>query len=488
MTTVQRNTTTSRSRAIREALGRPIVDCDGHILEFPPLMLEFLREVAGPEVVERYQNADLLKRYVGLERVGTTLEERRHDWRIYDAWWAGSGITIDRATVMIPQLLEDRMGDMGFDFSILYPSLNANYLKMSDAELRQAGCRAHNTMVAELFRDHSHVMTPVAVIPMHTPEEATTELDHAVGELGLKVVMLGAYFPRRIPKYANEYPEVGDLISHIDLFGIDSDYDYDPVWAKCQELGVAPSFHSNDIGWGGRRSISSYVYNHVGAFAAGADALCKALFLGGVTRRFPDLNFAFLEGGVAWACSLYADLLAHWEKRGAGSIERLDPARIDLDEIVRLIGLLGEKRQRELLLPIEQYLRRPLPRPSRLDEFAAAEITMREDFLDLFVAPFYFGCEADTPLNAWAFNEKVNPLGAKLHAFFGSDIAHWDVPDVLEVVEEAYELVEHGLIGEDDFKAFTLDNPVRLHGEMNREFFEGTSVETEAEKILANRA
>ena len=25
----------------------------------------------------------------------------------------------------------------------------------------------------------------------------------------------------------------------------------------------------------------------------------------GVSRRFPALNFAFLEGGVGWACSLY---------------------------------------------------------------------------------------------------------------------------------------------------------------------------------------
>ena len=35
-----------------------------------------------------------------------------------------------------------------------------------------------------------------------------------------------------------------------------------------------------------------------------------------------------------------------------------------------------------------------------------------EDFLDLFVPRFYFGCEADDPLVAWAFAEKVNPLGA----------------------------------------------------------------------------
>ena len=28
-----------------------------------------------------------------------------------------------------------------------------------------------------------------------------------------------------------------------DVIGLDSEYDYDPVWAKCLELGIAPSFH-----------------------------------------------------------------------------------------------------------------------------------------------------------------------------------------------------------------------------------------------------
>ena len=33
-------------------------------------------------------------------------------------------------------------------------------------------------------------------------------------------------------------------------------------------------------------------------FASAGEAMAKALFFGGVTRRFPELNFAFLEGGI----------------------------------------------------------------------------------------------------------------------------------------------------------------------------------------------
>ena len=52
------------------------------------------------------------------------------------------------------------------------------------------------------------------------------------------------------------------------------------------------------------RSMSSYVFNHLSMLAEGQQSLAKSLFLGGVTRRFPGMNFAFLEGGVSWAAAL----------------------------------------------------------------------------------------------------------------------------------------------------------------------------------------
>src|SRR5690606_41561366 len=54
----------------------------------------------------------------------------------------------------------------------------------------------------------------------------------------------------------------------IDTIGHDSTHDYDPVWAKCAELGVAPTFHAGGQGWGTRTSTTNYVYNHIGNFAA----------------------------------------------------------------------------------------------------------------------------------------------------------------------------------------------------------------------------
>ena len=41
--------------------------------------------------------------------------------------------------------------------------------------------------------------------------------------------------------------------------------------------------------------------NHINGMAMSHEGLAKALFLGGVTHRFPQLRFGFLDGGVAWA-------------------------------------------------------------------------------------------------------------------------------------------------------------------------------------------
>ena len=90
------------------------------------------------------------------------------------------------------------------------------------------------------------------------------------------------------------------------MLGLDSEYDYDPVWAKCVELGVAPTFHTVARGDRAARVADEFHPTTISDISRVAgEAVCKALFMGGVTRRFPTLKIAFLEGGVGWACSCY---------------------------------------------------------------------------------------------------------------------------------------------------------------------------------------
>jgi len=121
-----------------------------------------------------------------------------------------------------------------------------------------------------------------------------------------------------------------------------------------------------------------------------------------------------------------------------------------------------------------------------LDDWHRAKIENKQDFKDLFETRFYYGCEADDPTAAWAFNARVNPMGAKIRAMLSSDIGHCDVPDIRDVLPEAYELVEDGLLNDEEFRDFVFTNAVRLYAGMNPNFFKGTRIEADVDQVLAN--
>jgi predicted TIM-barrel fold metal-dependent hydrolase len=410
-------------------------------------------------------------------------EERARRRVARPPWWGSPARnTRDLATAMFPRLFYERLDELGIDFSIVYPSVGLAFLHLDDEDERRGACRAVNRCNADAFAGLGDRLAPVAAIPMHTPEEACDALTHAVDDLGFRAVLLAGYVQRPAAFVADANPDLAPWALWLDMYGLDSAYDYDPVWQRCRDLDVSPAFHSGSIGWGSRRSISNYMYNHLGHLAEGQHSLCKALFMGGVTRRFPDLAFAFLEGGVAWAVSLYADLLGHWEKRNRAAMDHLDPAGIDRAEFAELFSRYGGSW-------VEAAARggamaRAQEDPATLDEWAALEITRAEELRDLFVPRFYFGCEADDPLTATAFDTRLNAFGAQLHAMFGSDVAHWDVPDMREVLHEAWEMVERELLTEADFEAFMFANPVRFVTAQNPSFFAGTIVEDAARAVV----
>jgi hypothetical protein len=78
----------------------------------------------------------------------------------------------------------------------------------------------------------------------------------------------------------------------------------------------------------------------------------------------------------------------------------------------------------------------------------------------------------------------VNAGGVKLRAMMGSDIGHFDVVDMTNVLVEAYALVERRLLDESAFRDFVFGNAVRLWGGSDPNFFKGTAVEKQTAAIL----
>jgi predicted TIM-barrel fold metal-dependent hydrolase len=478
----------TRASQLRSRLSHPIVDADGHWLEYGPVMGEEFRRIGGEAAAEAWAVASARVP----SALGMSLAERRRRRIGQEAFWSSPCENVlDRATAMLPRLMYERLDDLGIDFAVVYPTAGLGFHRMQDTRLRRAICRAYNVFTADRFRGLADRVIPAAIIPMYTPEEAVEELEFAVKQLGYKVVMIGGLMRRRVPALEDEHPEASPFVEWYDVIGIDSPYDYDPVWAACRELRVAPSFHNGARSILLRNSPSSFCYNHIGHFASAGHAVAKALFLGGVTRRFPDLNFAFLEGGVGWAAMLYADLIGHWEKRNGRAIQRTNPAHLDRGALLALVEKYGDPAVIEAVrrgAGLDEAVAGLTGGVEDVDDYFRCGVERPEDIRDRFVPRFYFGCEADDPVNAWAFHRGANPLGARLNALFSSDIGHFDVPDMAEVVPEAWELVEHGLIDEDDFRDFMFTNAVRFWGEVNPEFFRGTVVEKAAAQVLAARA
>ncbi len=480
----------SRSAAIRATLGHPVIDGDGHWLEPIPIFLDFLRDVGGASAVEKF-----MKKAKDTSWYAMTPAERMDRRPFRPTWWGEPADTLDRATAMVPALFAERLGDFGIDFALVYTSLGLFYVSNPDEELRRSVSRAVNRMNAEMFRPYADRMTPAAVVPVHTPQEAIEEATYAVRELGFKVVMIANHVRRPIPASAREVRDPGAHARlYIDSLGIESPYDYDPFWAACADLKVAVTAHSGSMGWNGRESINSFTYNHIGHFANASHAFAKALVLGGVPWRFPQLRWALLEGGVGWACNFISDLVGHWERRRRAALEsQVRPTNLDLAMLKGLFARHGgpayESKMDELLgclslvepfLTAEEMTERAYR--EQVDDFAAVPVQSAEELRRHFGERFYFGCEADDVTTAWAFDKHGHH---RLRPIFSSDVGHFDVVDMTDVLAEAHELVEHGLIGAEELREFLFENPVRLHTAANPDFFKGTAVEGDVVKELA---
>ncbi|MBW2423575.1 MAG: amidohydrolase family protein [Deltaproteobacteria bacterium] len=484
------NSSPSRSAyEIRSSLDHPVIDADGHTTEFAPALAEYLKEVG----ISANFN-ELFRDVLGAisDWYDLTPEVRVHKHMMKPPWWTRPmRIAQDRAAACFPRYLRSRMDELGCDVSVVYPSTGLAFFQLRNDELRRAGCRALNRYHRDAFEGCTDRLIPVAAVPANTPEEAIEELEYAVLELGYRAVVIPSYVPRAPGGFEDADADTRRWAFWLDTYGIDSPYDYDPFWRRAIELGVSLGTHTQGNGWGSRRSTSNWVYNHIGHFAASGEALCKSLFLGGVTKRFPALRVALLEGGVGWACNLFGDLVGHWEKRNLRALkETVDPVLLDQAEFAKLAeqyGPVGPATRAHiegalLTTPGQEQHRPP---DSELDEFAALDIERAEEIAELFVPNFFFGCEADDPMHPVAFTPGLLPFGARLSAVYGSDIGHFDVPDMSDVLAEACEPLEHGTMRPNDFRDFVFSNAARFYTDTNPNFFDGTVIEAEAREFIS---
>ena len=98
-----------RLRAVRAQIDHPIVDADAHQLEVLAVVMDFVRDVGGPQMPDRLINYFMHARRAFRQ----TLDEREDQRTSVPVWWpVPTENTIDRATTALPGYLYERMDEI----------------------------------------------------------------------------------------------------------------------------------------------------------------------------------------------------------------------------------------------------------------------------------------------------------------------------------------------------------------------------------------
>src|SRR5499433_1350127 len=146
----------NRAAEIHDGLKHSVIDGDGHWMEPIPIFLEYLREVAGPKSVDQIRA--LWRRNEAWYR--STWEERQHKRLRRAIWWGVTTKTRDKATALLPALLNERLPELGIDFAIIYPSFGLLINSIPQDDLHCSAARAYNKMTADMFAPYRQRFAP----------------------------------------------------------------------------------------------------------------------------------------------------------------------------------------------------------------------------------------------------------------------------------------------------------------------------------------
>jgi predicted TIM-barrel fold metal-dependent hydrolase len=183
-----------------------------------------------------------------------------------------------------------RMVDMarhGIDVSVLFPTMGLAMGALRDRELAADHCRVENDWMAGHCNEQPGRLYGVATLPMQDVDLAIEEAKRAVGQLGLRGVMVrpNPYGPHHL---------------HHEM--------YDPFWATIQDLDVPVCLHpgGSEEMWGFSNLFREHPiapalgFGFALAFGFDAQFTWSLLVGGGVLDRFPRLRVAIMETGGGW--------------------------------------------------------------------------------------------------------------------------------------------------------------------------------------------
>ncbi|HEY7065762.1 MAG TPA: amidohydrolase family protein [Chloroflexota bacterium] len=170
------------------------------------------------------------------------------------------------------------MEDVGIDAAVLYPTIALSYGKIVDLDWSIYVTRAYNDWLAEAYLQESPRFKGMALLPLQETESAVMELRRAVTELGMVGAML---------------PSTG-FAGHIGA------KKFWPIYEEANRLGCAMAIHGGCHEGFQLDDLNVYAPVHALGHPFGQMVTFASVVFNGLPDKFPNVRWAFLEGGVAW--------------------------------------------------------------------------------------------------------------------------------------------------------------------------------------------
>ena len=274
---------------------RGAIDADGHVLEPPDVWERYLEPKHRALAIRVRTNAD------GLEYFEIAGKPSRLLPAGFPGVLGGMGEKDivpgpDRTYVgcapfgaMDAKQRLERITNEGMRAAILYPTIGILWeSEVKDPELAGAYCRAYNRWIVDFCSDSGGRLVPIAHVSLGNVGEAARELERAVRS-GAKG---GFIHPFNWVRKSPGHP------------------DFDPFWAKAQELDVPISIHPtadppelsvhNRFDELTQREPFDFTWFYDVTVAQGMQQAFVSLFHHGLFDRFPKLKLVVLESQAGW--------------------------------------------------------------------------------------------------------------------------------------------------------------------------------------------
>jgi predicted TIM-barrel fold metal-dependent hydrolase len=260
--------------------GHSVIDSDGHVMEPADLWDRYIDgEFRGVRPICATDSTEV--EVMGY-RLSRSYEDQAYRDASVRAWNERDAALRARGYDAASQL--ESMDVEGIDRMVLYPTRGLHAVAIADLDGRVSAaiCRAYNRWLYDFCQANPERLIGVALLALHDPDLAIAEATYAVGELGMRAVMVrpNPYRGRNLhdPAYDDFYAAISDL---------------DVPLALHEGCGVWMPEYGTD-------RFTEHIARHAMCHPMEQMGAVLSFTVGGVMERHPDLRVLFLEAGGTW--------------------------------------------------------------------------------------------------------------------------------------------------------------------------------------------